>query len=85
MSANKAATATAIERYTIAATPEGVGIQIPFANTALLEGPVASALNGTDISRVVGLCVTIPLYYFVGRARISHEQPAVARAGPVSA
>jgi NCS1 family nucleobase:cation symporter-1 len=59
----------------------GVGVQIPFVNTTLYEGPAARALNGADISWLVGLAVTIPLYYFVARARVRHEVPAAAAAG----
>lgn len=63
----------------------GVGIQIPFVNTTLYEGPVAKALNGTDISWLVGLAVIIPLYYFVTRARVRHEAPVVVATEGASA
>ncbi len=51
----------------------GIGVEIPFVNTTLYEGPVAKALNGTDISWLVGLAVIIPLYYFVARAMVSRQ------------
>ncbi len=63
----------------------GVAVQIPFVNTTLYEGPVAKSLNGADISWIVGLAVVIPLYYFVARARVSHELPATVAAGAPSA
>ncbi|HYB87063.1 MAG TPA: cytosine permease [Streptosporangiaceae bacterium] len=63
----------------------GVGVQIPFVNTTLYEGPVAKALNGADISWIVGLAVTIPLYYFVTRARVGREPAAAVAAGGASA
>ncbi len=63
----------------------GVGIQIPFVNTTLYEGPVAKSLGGTDISWLVGLAVIIPLYYFVARARVSRETPVVVPAEGASA
>ncbi|HEY5989671.1 MAG TPA: cytosine permease [Streptosporangiaceae bacterium] len=64
----------------------GVGIQIPFVNTTLFEGPVASGLNGTDISWLIGLVVTIPLYYVVARARARSEvSRAVPAPGTISA
>ncbi len=60
----------------------GVGVQIPFVNTTLYEGPVAKSLNGTDISWLVGLVVSIPLYFLVARARVSREvQPVVSVEG----
>ena len=38
-----------------------------------LEGPVARALSGTDLSWLVGLAVTIPLYYVVAMRRVRSE------------
>ena len=63
----------------------GVGIQIPFVNTTLFEGPVAKSLGGTDLSWLVGLAVIIPLYFLVARARVSHEAEAVVPARSASA
>ncbi|HUZ52112.1 MAG TPA: cytosine permease [Streptosporangiaceae bacterium] len=63
----------------------GIGVEIPFVNTTMYEGPVAKALGGTDISWVVGLVIVIPLYYAVARARVSREVSAVVPAGNVSA
>jgi nucleobase:cation symporter-1, NCS1 family len=41
----------------------GVLAQIPFMAQALYTGPVAEALNGADISWIVGLVVTAAVYY----------------------
>lgn len=59
--------------YTLVIYLVGVGVQIPFVNTTLYEGPVAVSLNGADISWLVGLVVTIPLYYVVAKARAGRE------------
>jgi NCS1 family nucleobase:cation symporter-1 len=48
----------ALVSYTI-----GVLAQIPFMAQALYTGPVAEALNGADISWLVGLVVTAAVYY----------------------
>lgn len=45
----------------------GIGIQMPFVATDLYTGPVAKALDGVDISWVVGLLVVSPLYYLLAR------------------
>jgi nucleobase:cation symporter-1, NCS1 family len=42
------------------------GIEVPFMNTTVYEGPIAKALNGGDIAWIVGAIVTIPLY-LIGR------------------
>jgi NCS1 family nucleobase:cation symporter-1 len=56
----------------------GFGVEVPFVNTTLYEGPVASALNGTDLSWLVGLAVTVPLYYVLATRRARAEMhPAV--------
>ena len=46
------------------ACQSGFAVEIPFINTTFYEGAVARALNGTDLSWLVGLAVTVPLYYF---------------------
>jgi NCS1 family nucleobase:cation symporter-1 len=35
----------------------GFGAMVPFMNTGVLEGPVARALDGADLSFAVGFCV----------------------------
>ncbi|GAA4173859.1 cytosine permease [Gryllotalpicola koreensis] len=49
----------------------GILVQLPFINTVFFEGPVAKALNGVDISWIVGLAVICPLYY--GLMRLSRR------------
>jgi purine-cytosine permease-like protein len=41
----------------------GIVVQLPFANTSLYVGPYANLVDGADLSWLVGLVVTIPLYY----------------------
>jgi NCS1 family nucleobase:cation symporter-1 len=56
----------------------GLLVQVPFLASALYTGPVASAMSGVDISWIVGLLVTCPLYYFlskVSESRSSHRIP----------
>lgn len=45
----------------------GILVQIPFMSTALYTGPVARAMDGADISWIVGLGVISPIYYFACR------------------
>jgi NCS1 family nucleobase:cation symporter-1 len=41
----------------------GILVQLPFANTSLFVGPYANYIEGVDLSWLVGLAVTCPLYY----------------------
>jgi NCS1 family nucleobase:cation symporter-1 len=41
----------------------GIIVQLPFANTSLYVGPYANWVEGADLSWLVGLVVTCPLYY----------------------
>jgi nucleobase:cation symporter-1, NCS1 family len=43
----------------------GILIQLPFVDTTLYTGPVAKMLGGVDISWIVGLLVTSPVYYML--------------------
>lgn len=43
----------------------GIVVQIPFMNTPLYVGPVSAHINGADLSWLVGLIVTSPLYYWL--------------------
>lgn len=50
----------------------GIIVQLPFANTSLFVGPYANYIEGVDLSWLVGLLVTCPLYYCLatrGQAR----------------
>jgi NCS1 family nucleobase:cation symporter-1 len=56
----------------------GLAAMIPFVSLSFFHGPVASALNGADISFAVGLAVAGGLYYLFSRGRdLSHEQEAI--------
>ncbi len=43
----------------------GILVQIPFVATEMYTGPVAKALGGADLSWLVGLAVTAPVYYWL--------------------
>ncbi|MEV6343085.1 cytosine permease [Actinoplanes sp. NPDC051851] len=58
----------------------GIGVQIPFLSTALYTGPVASSIDGVDISWIVGLLVICPLYYVLMKRTASARVPAVQEA-----
>jgi NCS1 family nucleobase:cation symporter-1 len=45
----------------------GVAVQLPFMSTTLYTGIVAAALKGSDLSWIVGLAITAPLYYVWAR------------------
>ncbi len=55
----------------------GIAIQLPFVSTAMYTGPIATALNGVDISWIVGICVISPVYYFLAR-RMSPKSTRLA-------
>jgi NCS1 family nucleobase:cation symporter-1 len=40
-------------------------VQIPFMNTPMYAGPVPKYLDGADLSWVVGLLLTSPVYYWL--------------------
>ncbi|MDH0729824.1 cytosine permease [Pseudomonas sichuanensis] len=43
----------------------GIVVQIPFMNTPLYVGQVSAYINGADLSWLVGLAVTSPLYWWL--------------------
>ena len=43
----------------------GIVVQIPFMNTPLYVGPISEHINGADLSWLVGLAVTSPLYWWL--------------------
>jgi nucleobase:cation symporter-1, NCS1 family len=55
----------------------GILVEIPFMSTTLYTGPAASAMNGTNLSWIVGLVVTVPLYYLLA-VRQGTRRPAAA-------
>src|SRR5579875_118899 len=55
----------------------GIAVEVPFMSTTLYTGPAAQAMNGTDLSWIVGLAVTVPLYYLLA-VRLAPRRGAAA-------
>jgi NCS1 family nucleobase:cation symporter-1 len=55
------------------------GIEVPFMNTTVFEGPVARSLSGGDLAWIVGAVVTVPLY--VGAAWLRRRYSSSRAAG----
>src|ERR1700727_606174 len=45
----------------------GILVHLPFIDCALYTGPVAKAMGGIDLSWIVGLLVTSPVYYWMAK------------------
>jgi NCS1 family nucleobase:cation symporter-1 len=57
--------AAAVECYVI-----GILVQLPFVVSPVYTGPAARAIGGLDLSWIVGLVVTGPIYYWLaGRSQ----------------
>lgn len=55
----------------------GIIVQLPFANTSLYVGPYANLVEGADLSWLVGLVVTCPLYYCLAtRGQVQESKAA---------
>lgn len=52
----------------------GIAVQIPFMNTPLYVGPVSAWINGADLSWLVGLLVTSPLYYWLASRNSAYRR-----------
>lgn len=52
----------------------GIVIQLPFVVTALYTGPIGKALDGVDISWIVGIVVIAPVYYFMAKNDRKHRK-----------
>ncbi|WP_327242168.1 purine-cytosine permease family protein [Streptomyces sp. NBC_01320] len=62
----------------------GVGVQIPFMVIGTYyTGPIAKALNNTDISFIAGLVIVSPLYYFTVNA-VERRKARAGRAATVT-
>jgi trigonelline permease len=62
----------------------GIAVQIPFMNTPMYAGPVPAHLDGADLSWLVGLVLTSPLYYWLATRDTAYrrrQKPAGAAAG----
>ncbi|MBK0002006.1 cytosine permease [Erwinia sp. S38] len=52
----------------------GIVVQIPFMNTPLYVGPVSAWINGADLSWLIGLLVTSPLYYWLASRNSAYRR-----------
>jgi NCS1 family nucleobase:cation symporter-1 len=55
----------------------GILIQLPFVASALYTGPIARALGNVDLSWIVGLAVTSPVYYWLAKYTQSRRESAI--------
>jgi NCS1 family nucleobase:cation symporter-1 len=46
----------------------GILVEVPFMNTTFYTGPIAKAMGGADVSWIIGLAVSAPLYYLLSRS-----------------
>jgi NCS1 family nucleobase:cation symporter-1 len=58
----------------------GILVQVPFVASALYTGPIAHALGGIDLSWIVGLVVTSPVYYWLAKRSQSRRDAAIVPA-----
>ncbi len=55
----------------------GIAIEVPFMSQALYTGPLAKMMGGADISWIVCLLVTSPVYYFASKKRAKRVSAVV--------
>jgi NCS1 family nucleobase:cation symporter-1 len=58
----------------------GTLVQLPFVASSLYTGPIARAIGGVDLSWIVGLLLTSPVYYWLGRRSRARRGLHLARA-----
>jgi nucleobase:cation symporter-1, NCS1 family len=63
----------------------GILVQLPFVASALYTGPIARAIGGIDLSWIVGLAVTSPVYYGLAKRARSRQDAAIAPSAQVRA
>jgi nucleobase:cation symporter-1, NCS1 family len=56
----------------------GFGAMVPFMDTGLLVGPIASALQGADLSFYVGFVVAGIVYFVLRKTTASGQSAEVA-------
>ncbi|CRI56624.1 purine-cytosine permease family protein [Pseudomonas sp. CCOS 191] len=56
----------------------GIVVQIPFMNTPLYVGPVSVHINGADLSWLVGLAITSPLYWWLASRDSAYRRRQVS-------
>jgi NCS1 family nucleobase:cation symporter-1 len=54
----------------------GILVQLPFIASSLYTGAAARALGGVDLSWIVGLAVTAPVYFALARSARAHRRLA---------
>ncbi len=60
----------------------GFGVELPFMDSVLYEGPIAKAMGGADISWIPGIIVAGGIYYLVMHARTRSSVAATPSASP---
>jgi NCS1 family nucleobase:cation symporter-1 len=63
----------------------GILVQLPFVASALYTGPIAREIGGIDLSWIVGLAVTSPVYYGLAKRARSRQDAAIAPSAQVRA
>ncbi len=58
----------------------GLAVSVPFMDSSLYKGPVASALHGADIAYYVGMVVAGLLYYAFRLT--ANRRPRISANGP---
>jgi nucleobase:cation symporter-1, NCS1 family len=53
-----------------------IGIQIPFVNSSLYEGPIARSMGGADIAWIVGLAFSAVAYWLAARGNAARDRAA---------
>lgn len=61
----------------------GTVIQLPFVASPLYTGPLARDLGGIDLSWIVGLVVTSPVYYWLGKRSLARRDSRLAMAAGI--
>jgi NCS1 family nucleobase:cation symporter-1 len=56
----------------------GILLQLPFVASPLYTGPLARDLGGIDLSWIVGLLVTSPVYYWLGKRSLARRDSKLA-------
>ena len=57
------------------------GVMVPFMNTSIIVGPVATALDGADLAFYVGFVVAGVLYYVLRMVALSQETKRASAVG----
>jgi NCS1 family nucleobase:cation symporter-1 len=60
----------------------GILLQLPFVASPLYTGPIARAIGGIDLSWIVGLVITSPVYYWLGKRAQNRRSMNLATALP---